>query len=141
MKSLKVPRRRYGDWIKNAFFLLVLKFIIIDWPWFLFLLLCLEPAEAKEENILSCSVVYTDNVSLENKYNRVRSHEPKKLYKTNIGSLSVRNIDFDRFSFDSRAFCSPLSGDDRMGLKKTLPPGKGVDGGCLREANWEVRVM
>jgi hypothetical protein len=43
------PERRHSDWIKSIFILIVvINFVIVDWPWFLLLLLFLEPAEAKE---------------------------------------------------------------------------------------------
>jgi hypothetical protein len=59
------PERRHSGWIKSIFLLIiVINFIIIDWPWFLLLLLFLEPAEAKEENKWPYSVVYTDNIAV-----------------------------------------------------------------------------
>jgi hypothetical protein len=59
------PERRHGDWIKSIFLLIVvIDFVIVDWSWFLLLLLFLEPAEAKEENKWSYSVIHTDNVAV-----------------------------------------------------------------------------
>jgi len=73
--SFNIPERRHSDWIKSIFLLIVvINFVIVDWPWFLLLLLFLEPAEAKEENKWSYSVVYTDNIALDN--NRISTHEP-----------------------------------------------------------------
>jgi hypothetical protein len=67
---------RHGDCNGNSFLFLVvaIDFVIIDyWLWFRLLLLFLEPAEAKEENIRSVSVVDTDSIGLVN--NGVRTHE------------------------------------------------------------------
>jgi hypothetical protein len=66
----------YGDWNRNIFLFLVViavEFIIIDyWLRFRLLLLFLEPAKAKENNIWSVSVVDTDSIGLVN--DGVRSH-------------------------------------------------------------------
>jgi hypothetical protein len=68
MNRFSVPRRRHCDWIRNMFFvIIILEFVIIDWPWILLLLFFLEPAKTKEENTWSRSVVHPDNVGLENK--------------------------------------------------------------------------
>jgi hypothetical protein len=44
----------------------VIEFVIIEllW-WFQLLLLFLEPAEAKEEYIWSCSIIHTNNITLD----------------------------------------------------------------------------
>jgi hypothetical protein len=68
----------YGDWNRNIFLFLVViavEFIIIDyWLWFRLLLLFLEPAEAKEDNIWSVSVINTNSIGLVN--DGVSTHEP-----------------------------------------------------------------
>jgi hypothetical protein len=75
MNRFIIPRRRHGNWINNIFFLfIIVKFVVIDWPWLLLLLLFLEPAEAKEENKRPYSVVHTNNIALDN--DAVRIHEP-----------------------------------------------------------------
>jgi hypothetical protein len=80
MNRFSIPRRRHGNSTNNIFFLfVVVEFVIIDWPWFLLLLLFLEPAEAKKENKWSYSIVHTDNIALDN--DRVRIHEPNGVVK------------------------------------------------------------
>ncbi|KAG1726112.1 hypothetical protein EDB19DRAFT_1753542 [Suillus lakei] len=85
---------RHGDSIKTIkiIFLLfiVVKLVIIYWPWIQLLLLLLKPAEAKEENTRSCSVVHTDNVG--------------------VGGLSERNInDFYYFALRFACLLLPLA--------------------------------
>jgi hypothetical protein len=66
----------HSDWNRSIFLFLVVAvdFVIIDyWRWFRLLLFFLEPAEAKEENIWSVSVVDTNSIGLVN--NGVRTHE------------------------------------------------------------------
>jgi hypothetical protein len=63
---------RHCNWIRNVPLFVVLKFVIIDRRLRkFFLLLFLEPAEAKEENVWSFSIVHTNNIGLENEKMRI----------------------------------------------------------------------
>jgi hypothetical protein len=87
-------QRRHCGWSRNNILFVVLKFVIIDWRLRNFLLLFLEPAEAKEENVWSFSIVYTNNIGLE--MTRSEPTKPTRLQKTNVCSLSEWNIDSAR---------------------------------------------
>jgi hypothetical protein len=66
MNKFSLPGRRHCHWIRNVFLFVALKFVIIDRRLRNFLLLLfLEPAEAKEENVRSFSIVHTNNIGLE----------------------------------------------------------------------------
>ncbi|KAG1726840.1 hypothetical protein EDB19DRAFT_207451 [Suillus lakei] len=107
-----IPGRRHNDSINNIFLLfVVLKFVIIyrSWIWLLLLLL-LEPTEAKEENIRSCSVVHTDNIGLANdsQISRMQQNCGKQTY---VACPKGTSTTFAVLRFGSRAFCFPLPDD------------------------------
>jgi hypothetical protein len=108
---------------------LIIDFIVIDWSWWIGLLLFLEPAEAKEEYVGSYSIIHTNNITLpkDSQMLQIRYEHRKPTY---VASPRGTSTTCGALVFDRRSFFFPLLSDDgRTPLKKVLKSSKREDEG------------